>query len=424
MAIRWRATAAALVCALHLAAFVPTIGDWSSILINDFAPQAKAIRDGDLPYRDQRIEYPPLSVPVLIAPIYVDDSTQGFVDGFMWEMLAFDIALVVLIALALPGETRRVLSALGIYTAGVLVLSDVIFSPSLIDTAPLALARFDLVPALFVLAAVLARDRGRSATWSALLSLGVAVKAFPLFLYPALLRGERRLRRVLVAGAIPILLCAAAVIVMGDEFGSAITYHTQRALQVESLGAAPFEIAHVLGASGITSTVGHGGFEIAASGATAVRWVSVAIGAALYLWLVIAGWRSRATNLELVCALLAVLVVFAPVLSPQFLLWILPVSACAYGVGRQNVVLLAAFVLTQIELQQYDGVEALQANFVWPLAARNLMLLVYLGLVAAPILRGRADSRTVGAASGSRSGERERTGNPLPVRTLTSDHPV
>ena len=46
------------------------------------------------------------------------------------------------------------------------------------------------MPALFVLAAVLARDAARSATWSALLSLGAAVKAFPIFLYPALLRGE------------------------------------------------------------------------------------------------------------------------------------------------------------------------------------------------------------------------------------------
>src|SRR5512138_548480 len=118
MPTRWRATAAALVCALHLAVFVPTIGDWSSILINDFAPQAKAIKDGDLPYRDQDIEYPPLSIPVLIAPIYVGDSTQGFVDGFMWEMLAFDLAIVALICLALPGDAKRVLAAVGIYTVG------------------------------------------------------------------------------------------------------------------------------------------------------------------------------------------------------------------------------------------------------------------------------------------------------------------
>jgi hypothetical protein len=389
---RWRATAAVLVCALHLALFAPTIGDWSSILVNDFAPQAKAIKDGDLPYRDQAIEYPPLSIPVLIAPAYVDDSTQGFVDGFMWEMLAFDLAIVVVIALALPGDGRRIIEALGIYTVGLVTLSGLVLDRSLIDYGPLALDRFDLVPALFVLAAVLARDRGRSATWSGLLSIGVAIKAFPLFVYPALLRGERKLRRVIVAGAIPLVLCAAAVIVTGDEFGSAITYHTERHLQVESLGASGFEVAHLLGASGIATDVGHGGFEISTSGATAVRWILVVIGAAGYLALVWAGWRSRATNFELVCALLAVLVVFAPVLSPQFLLWLLPVSACAYGLRKENVVLLLAILFTQIELQHYDGVDGLDGSFVWPLAIRNVLLLAYLALVAAPILRRRTEA--------------------------------
>lgn len=387
MATRWRATAAALVCAFHIAVFVPTIGDWSSVLRNDFAPQAEAIKGGDLPYSDQRIEYPPLSVPVLIAPIYIDDSTQGFVDGFMWEMLAFDLGMVVLITLALPGDARRVLSAVGIYTVGVVILSDVVLAPSLIDIGPLVLVRFDVVPALFVLAAILARDRGRSAAWSGLLSVAVAIKAFPLFIYPALLRGEKNVRRVVVAGVIPLLVCAIAVIVMGDEFGSAISYHTQRALQVEALAASPFEIAHVLGSSGVTSVVGHGGFEISAPGAVAARWISVVIGAAGYLMLMLAGWRTKVSNLKLATALLTVLVIFAPVLSPQFLLWILPVSACAYGLGKENLILLVAILFTQIGLQNYDGVDALSGSFVWPVAARNLYLLVYLWMVAVPVLR-------------------------------------
>jgi len=398
MAARWRATAAALVCAIHIAAFVPTIGDWSSVLVNDFAPQAHAIRHGDLPYRDQQIEYPPLSVPVLIAPIYLSDSTQGFVDGFMWEMLAFDLAMIVLIALALPGETARVVSALGIYTAGALILSGVILDRSLIDSGPLALDRFDLVPTLFVLAAVFARDARRSATWSGLLSIGVAIKAFPLFLYPALLRGERNRRRVLVAGILPLAACALAVLVMGDEFGSAITYHTQRALQVESLGASPFEVAHLLGSGGIGSAVGHGGFELHTSGSDAARWISVVLGAGAYLVLVVAGWRSQVSNLRLATALITVLVVFAPVLSPQFLFWILPLSASAYGLGKENGILLVAIVFTQIALQNYDGVDALSANFVWPVAARNVYLLVYLWLVAAPILRAGRDAATAPAS--------------------------
>ena len=94
-------------------------------------------------------------------------------------MLAFDLGIVVLIALALPGEPRRVLSALGVYTAGVVILSGVVLDPSLIDTAPLILARFDLVPALLVLAAVLARDRARSASWSLLISAGGRGQGIP-----------------------------------------------------------------------------------------------------------------------------------------------------------------------------------------------------------------------------------------------------
>jgi hypothetical protein len=105
-------------------------------------------------------------------------------------MLAFDLALVILIALALPGTTRHVPPP-WVYTAGVVMLSGAILDPSLIDTGPLILVRFDLVPALFVLAAVLARDAGRSATWSGLLSIGGAIKAFLFLLYPALLRTSR-----------------------------------------------------------------------------------------------------------------------------------------------------------------------------------------------------------------------------------------
>ena len=385
MTLRWRAPAAVVTCALHVALFAPTVGDWSSIINNDFAPQAEAIQAGDLPYRDQDIEYPPLSIPVLVGPAYFGNGTDSFRHDFAWEMLAFDLALVTMMALALPGSARHVVSALGVYTIGVVTLSGVVLDPSLIDTAPLILVRFDLVPALFVLAAVLARDRGRSATWSAMLSIGTAVKAFPLFLYPALLRGETRLRRVAWAGAIPLALCALAVIVTGDEFGSAISYHTDRALQVESLGATPFEIAKTMGA-GVTSPVGHGGFEIAASGATVARWILVLIGVATYLLVLRAGWRSSVPNLELVAALLTVLVVFAPVLSPQFLLWILPLSAAAYGLSWNNLVLLVAVLFTQIELQNYDGVENLDGHFVWAVAARNLWLLVYLVMVCGPIL--------------------------------------
>jgi Glycosyltransferase family 87 len=384
---RDRLIAALVVCAIHAWAFVPGVDEWSSVLQNDFTPQAEAIESGELPYRDQEVEYPPLSIPVLQGPALFGDGADAYTRAFGWEMMIVDLAIVLLLALALPGTRRHVLSALGVYTAGVVLLSGAVLDPSLIDNGPLILNRFDLVPALLVLAAVLARDAGRSATWSALLAAGAGVKAFPLFLYPALLRGERRFARVAIGAAIPLLACIAIVVAWGDEFGAAITYHTNRELQIESLAATPFEIFHRLGWADASSGVGHGGFELVASGANVARWLSVALGVGAYVLLVWAGWRSRVSNLKLVTALLTVMVVFAPVLSPQFILWILPVSAAAYGLSRENALLLIAVLFTQIILQNYDQVDGLGGGFVWSIAARNLYLLLYLYFVFAPIVR-------------------------------------
>jgi hypothetical protein len=389
---RARIVAAVGVCALHLVLLAPTVGSWSSVLDNDFGPEAEAIQGGARPYDDQDLEYPPLSIPVIVAPALTGNGNDHYESAFEWEMVGFDLAIVCLLALALRGDQRKVLSALGVYTVGVLAVSGVFLGSSDIDTAPLALARFDLVPALLVLAAGLARDRNRSATWSALLSTGAMVKAFPLLLYPAWVRDERRPWRVVIAGIVPVLVAAAIVIAWGDDFGSAISYHTGRQLQAETVAATPFEIANDLGA-GASIDFSGGSWNLVASGADLARALSIAALIVGYCGVLFAGWRARTGHLQLATALLAVIVVFAPVLSPQFLLWLLPISAAAYGLSWENAVLLIALILTQLDLQYYGqliaGLPA--SDFVWRLAARNVALLVYLCLVCIPIIRRGRD---------------------------------
>jgi len=399
-----RGIAAVCVCALHLALLAPTVGSWSSILERDFGPEAEAIEHGDRPYDDQELEYPPLSIPLIVGPALIGDGIDDYIEAFEWEMIAFDLAIVLLLALALPGDQRRVLGALGVYTVGIVALSGIVLADSIIDQAPLALARFDLVPALLVLAAVLARDRGRSAGWSALLATGAAVKAFPLLLFPALLRGERHPRRVAVAAAIPLLVALAVVVAWGDHFSSAITYQTDRALQVETIAATPFVVSNMVGAE-VHSEFTNGSWNVVATGADLARAVSLAAMVCLYLVVLLAGWLRRVDWLPWATALLAAIVVLYPVLSPQFLLWLLPLSAAAYGLGRENLVLLAALVLTELALRHYDdAIGDLHADFIWRIAGRNLLLLVYLFLVCAPIIRGvdwesALDWRTWRAAS-------------------------
>jgi hypothetical protein len=387
MTRRERLIALAVVAVIHIAAFAPTIGASSSIIDRGFSPQSERILDGELPNREVDFEYPPLALPLVVGPAAVSDGLQGYRDAFELEMLAFDLALVALLALAAPGPRRRVLEALGVYTAGVIAVSGVLLWDSTIENAPLALARFDLVPALLVLAALLAREARRTAAWGALLGAATAVKAFPALLAPAMFREERQPLRALAAALVPIAVAAAVVIVMGDEFGSAINYHTNRDLQIETLGATPLLLAHQLFGAGAQVTVGAGAFNLAASGAGAARTISIALTIAVVLVLIYEGWVQRTPPLVEATAILAVVIAFAPVLSPQFLLWVLPVSAVTYGFGRENLALLAALVLTELLLHNYIGVESLDGDFVWSVAARNAALLVYMVLVVAPVFR-------------------------------------
>jgi len=313
-------------------------------------------------------------------------------------MIAFDLAIVLALALALPGDLRRVGGALAVYTAGVAALSGIALGHSDLEASPLALARFDLVPAFFVLAAALAREAGRSALWSAMLSLGTAVKAFPAALFPALIRGERHPLRVAVPALAVVVLAAGFVLALGDEFASAVSYHAERGLQIEAVAATPLEIAGIDDTS-VAAEFGSGSFNFTGPGAELARAISLAALLALYGAVLWAGWRAETPPLRLATALLAAVVVLAPVLSPQFLLWLLPISAAAYGLGAANLVLVAAAVATQLMLQQYARVVVdFDPEFVWRLAARNALLLAYLALVCAPILRAGLRARPERAA--------------------------
>jgi hypothetical protein len=307
----------------------------------------------------------------------------GYVEAFSWEMIAIDLAIVALLALGLRAASAHVAAALVCYSAGIFVLSGALAPDSALD-ASLPLARFDLVPAALVLAALLAREADRSATWSALLSIGAAVKAYPLLLYAVLVRGERSPRSVAIAAIVPLAVAAVVVLATGDSFGSAISYQSDRDLQVETVAATPLLVAHLLG-GGAGITVGGGSFNIDASGADAARAISVVLLLAGYVLVVWLAWRSKAPPMHAGAAVIAVAIVFAPVLSPQFLLWLLPISAAAYGLRAPNVVLLASIVLTQVVLSEYGQLGELDAGFIVPLAIRNALLLAYLAMVLYPM---------------------------------------
>ena len=56
------------------------------------------MREGKVPYRDFRVEYPPLALPLFLAAALASHDVAGFKVAFAVEMLIFNAATVWLVA--------------------------------------------------------------------------------------------------------------------------------------------------------------------------------------------------------------------------------------------------------------------------------------------------------------------------------------
>jgi hypothetical protein len=134
--------------------------------------------DGELPYRDFRVEYPPGALPAFLlpsllsqaggAPVYepeLNDAARGYARGFAAVMTLLLAATVVLTALSL-GALRATVGhaalALGLVAATPLLLGE------------LVLTRFDAWPVALTAGAVAALLAGRPRLAAVVLGLALA----------------------------------------------------------------------------------------------------------------------------------------------------------------------------------------------------------------------------------------------------------
>jgi hypothetical protein len=157
-----------------------------------------------------------------------------------------------------------------------------------------------------------------------------------------------------------------------------------RALQIESVGAALLLVAHELGAYTPHARFSSGSWNLTGGVAHGVGLVQtlVQLAAVVAVWVVFA--RSSRTPEQLVvasAASVAAVAVFGRVLSPQYVIWVVPFAALV--VRRLRVVaavLVAAMILTRLVYPaRYDALVTFDSLPIWLLAARDLLLI---GLVA------------------------------------------
>ncbi|HET9674157.1 MAG TPA: glycosyltransferase 87 family protein, partial [Gaiellaceae bacterium] len=284
----------------------------------------EAMADGEVPYRDFRVEYPPGALPVFLAPALADVDYRS---AFEWLMALCGGGMIVAVALS----ARQL--GLGFGT-----LAFVALSPLAIGSV--ILTRFDLWPAMLASFALAALLYDRLRLCHVLLGASIAAKLYPAVFLPLTVAyvWRRRGRRealvcaaltvgVVVAVYVPFLLIAPGGVL------SSIGRQLSRPLQIESFGSALLLAAHDAFGLGIEMHSSHGSQNLAGAAPDVLAVLLSVAQAAVLVWLWTRFARERApSRYELAAYAATVLTAFVAlgkVLSPQFLIWLVPVVPLA-----------------------------------------------------------------------------------------------
>ena len=392
---------------------------WSDESVNDlfvYRTFAEPFLSGALPYRDIAFEYPPLAAPVIALPGVLGTGEEEFRWAYAAWTLVGAAAVVVLcgaLARATDGDERRAMLAAALMP---------LLCGALLRT------HFDLFPVALLLGALLLLCDERPRSGMAVLGVGAMTKAFPLVAVPIALtwlagrHSKLAWQAALACAAVIVGVGGAAAAISPEGALDAARYHLDRPAQIESSPALMLLGLDAIGLGDAESVSSHRSDGLLHPAADAVTWLFAAAFVALVALLCVrlaggAGAKAppggdRARR-ELVLASLAAVAGFAvlgKVLSPQFVIWVLPLGALAFAWRMHALAGAVAVVavLTQIEFPaHYFDVVAREPWAIRIVAARNLALLAVV-VLAARAVRAPATASPASAAAPPRSPGRRR----------------
>jgi len=338
-------------------------------------------------------QYPPGAAFLMLLP-RLGFGTYG--ESFVALMLLADLVGLGLLAL-LGRRSGGNLTGVWVWLFGIPLLG------------ALPLLRFDLVPAVLAIGALVAIHR-RPNLFGALAGLGAAIKAWPIVLLFGEWDRRRLLRGALAATAAIALVFCTAAIAFGDPFGF-LGEQDSRALQEEAVATVPWHLRELATGTEPAREIRYGAWEITGSTAQTVadllEWAMLAALAAAAAWWslrarAIRGGREdlarAAVSLDFVFAVVLLLVVTSRVLSTQYMVWLLALTAVVLTAGTGRLARPAWLVVgaTILTTSVFGSAE----NSL----VRNLALLVAtidasLGMVS--LLRARLPEQVAGEPAAS-----------------------
>ena len=318
-----------------------------------YATYGNAIEGGELPYRDFGVEYPPAALPLFALPSLAQaHGLGGYADAFdrlIWLCGCAGLAFMALALRELRAPPRRFAGALAFGALAPLALGSVV------------LTRYDLWPAALTVAAVAAVLAGRNRLGLGALGLGIAAKVFPAVVAPILVMHVWRRhgrREALVSTAFSagvVVACFAPFLALAPHgVWSSVVRQTTRPLQIESVGAAALIVAHHVGGLEVTMRTSAGSQNLVGTLPRDVGRVLTVIQllavVGVWLWFRRGDTASRERLVVACAAAVCAFVALGKVLSPQFLIWLVPLVPLVRG--RRGLaasgLLGVALVLTQL----------------------------------------------------------------------------
>jgi Glycosyltransferase family 87 len=284
------------------------------------------------PLRALPHEYPLLTlIPFLIALI----SPQH------WYQVAFAILMALL-----AGGMYFLLARFKSRTAAIIGATLLV-----IGGWSTAVGRFDLVPSLLTLLAVILAEHKRW-TWAfVLLALALLMKFYPVMLLIPFLVGQqmelqekwnalRRWQPFAAFIGICVLVMGVSLLLSVEGTISPLSYFETRPIQAESLGSSllwlsTFVTHHTLSFDNTYHSLNVQPVHILTSLVTYGEQLLELVGLAFVAWV---QWQRKITLATATLLTLLVVIVTGKVFSPQYLIWVIPLVAYVVGTNWRWIV--------------------------------------------------------------------------------------